>query len=329
VNKAPEKFDPAIYVHSPGDMGVMYKEHYQFLLDNPGIQWGLPCLDEIILPARPGDLVIICGRPGSGKTSLMARQAKRTAQEIALKGKQKEQCVMYVSWEQHAEQLETYFAADDQHTTSDFSWCRIPIEEIERKARSRAGLPLWMIGYSRKHILKQTRSLTLDLVLEAIESMVYTFKDAPKPALICFDYAQLIPASRHRESYRLELKDVIQAVKHLGLRIGCPVIVAAQAGRQVDGYSLPIPGMADAAEGSSIEKHCDLFLGISRPWKWATHYEPVPNLGTHSIFCTPDLFLLKMSKQRGEDGDRTFVLKFSMAELELAGMELAQEEPPY
>jgi replicative DNA helicase len=323
--KAP--FDPAIYVHSPADMGVMYVEHYQFLLDNPGIQWGVECLDKIILPARPGDLIIICGRPGSGKTSLLARQAKRAAHMIAEREKQLEECVMYVSWEEHAEQLEVYFAADETYTTSDYHWCRVPIEEVKRKAYKRARFPLWMIGYSRRHILKQSQTLTLNLVMEALESMVYTFRDAPRPILLCFDYAQLIPPERKRQSYRLELKDVVQAVKHLGLRIGCPVILAAQAGRQVDGYRpLQVPGMADAQEGSSLEQHCNLFLGVSRPWKWAEHYKPI-RVGNHMINVTPDLFLLKMNKQRGEDGDRIFPLQFSMSELELAKLELNQEEP--
>ena len=327
--KVPEKFDPSIYVHSPTDMGKMYVEHYQFLLDNPGITWGVDSLDRIILPARPGELIIICGRPGSGKTSLLARQAKRTARSIAERGKSQEECVLYVSWEEHAEQLEVYFAADENYTTSDYHWCRVPIEDVKRKAAKRAAFPLWMIGYSRKHILKQTRELTLSLVMEAVESMVYKYKQAPKPILLCFDYAQLIPPERHRQSYRLELKDVMQAITHLGLRIGCPVFVAVQAGRQVDQYApLQIPGMKDAQEGSSIEQFCKLFLGVSRPWKWATHYQPI-QVGQHSIEVTPDLFLLGMSKQRGEDGDRIFPMRFSMSELELTRMDLEQAEPSW
>lgn len=316
-------FDPTIYVHSPVDQGRAYKDHYRFLLDNPGIQWGLESLDSVILPARPGEVVVICGRPGSGKTSLLARQAKRTAQNIADRGKQEEECVLYVSWEEHAEQLEVYFQADEKYSTSDFHWCRVPFEYVQRKAMKRADFPLWVVGYSRKNILKQTRELTLSIVLEAIESMVYTYKQAPKPVMLCFDYAQLIPPERHRQSYRLELKDVMQAVTHLGLRIGCPVFLAVQAGRQVDSYvPLQVPGMRDAQEGSSIEQFCKLFLGVSRPWKWAPHNQPIP-IGDQMIPVTPDLFLLNMCKQRGEDGDRLFPMHFTMSELTLARLDLS------
>ena len=328
-NKPEPKFDPSIYVHSPAEMGGMYVEHYQFLLDNPGITWGIEALDKIILPARPGEVIVICGRPGSGKTSLLARQAKRKAQEIAARGAQYDECVMYVSWEEHAEQLEVYFAADKDYTTSDFHWCRVPIETVKRKGNKRAAFPLWMIGYSRRHILKQTQDLTLSLVLEAVESMVYTYKKAPKPVLLCFDYAQLIPPERSRQSYRLELKDVMQSITHLSLRIGCPVFIAVQAGRQVDNYTpLQIPGMRDAQEGSSIEQFCKLFLGVSRPWKWAEHHKTI-RVGNYDLEVTPDLFLLGMTKQRGEDGDRIFPMRFSMSELELARLDVESNEPAW
>jgi len=327
MTNKPEQFDPAIYVHSPADMGAMYVEHYEFLLDNPGITWGVEALDKIILPARPGEVIVICGRPGSGKTSLLARQAKRTAQAIAKRGAQREECVMYVSWEEHAEQLEVYFSADKDYSTSDYHWCRVPIENVKQKAAKRGAFPLWMIGYSRRHILKQTRDLTLSMVLEAVESMVYTYKNAPKPTLLCFDYAQLIPPERQRQSYRLELKDVMQSITHLSLRIGCPVFIAVQAGRQVDNYTpIQMPSMRDAQEGSSIEQFCKLFLGVSRPWKWAEHNQPI-QVGNHSLTVTPDLFLLGMSKQRGEDGDRIFPMKFSMSELELSKLDLEAKEP--
>jgi len=327
MNKEP--FDPKIYVHSPAAQGLMYQEHYQFLLDNPGIKWGLESLDEVILPARPGDLIVICGRPGSGKTSLLARQAKRAARQIAENGKQLEECVIYVSWEEHAEQLEVYFQADDQYTTSDYHWTRVPFEYVQRKAAKRADFPLWVVGYSRKGILKQSQALTLSMVLEAIESMVYSYKQAPKPVMLCFDYAQLIPPERQRQQYRLELKDVMQGITHLGLRIGCPVFVAVQAGRQVDTYSpLQVPGMRDAQEGSSIEQFCKLFLGVSRPWKWADHNGTIP-VGGHALPVTPDLFLLNMCKQRGEDGDRLFPMYFTMAQLELARLDIKRKELEY
>ena len=321
------KFDPGIYVHSPADLGKMHLDHYQFIQDNPGIQWGVPCLDEMVIPQRPGDLTIICGRPGSGKSSLLARQAKITAREIAARGAQYDECVIYVSWEQHAEEIEAYFAADDHYSVSDYAWGRVSIEEVQRKAIRRAGLPLWVIGHSSAHVVRQTQPLTLSLVFKAIESMAHTYKKAPRPVLLCFDYAQLIPDERRHQNRYEEVKAAIRSTKHLALRMGCPVMVAAQASRDVDHHSPPIPGMNDAQESSGIEQVCDKFFGIWRPWRTHEHHTSVAITKEVSIPVEIDTFVLKMNKQRMDDGDKTFVLSFNPAELRLAEMEQVEREP--
>lgn len=325
-----DEFDPSVYVHSPTDLAAMYVGNYEWLLENPGIPWDVASMDAgVVLPARPGDLIVVCGRPGSGKSSFMARQAKIAAQRILERGEQYEKCVMYVSWEQRAGELEVYFSADDEHTISDYAWTRIPIEKVKEHAQSRGQFPLWVIGYSRKQILKQSRVLTLDLVFDVIQNMVYTFKDSPRPVLLCFDYAQLIPASKRQSSYRLELKQITQRMKQLALQIGCPILVGAQARREVDYYEIPIPTMVDAQESSVLEQHPDKFFGLSRPWKWrnAQHYGTI-TVGGRQYTVTPDLFFLNMCKQRMEDGDKLFALRFSMAELKLMPLELNQQEPP-
>jgi replicative DNA helicase len=132
-----QPFDPSIYVHSPADLGVMHVEDYKRILKYPGVQWGIPLVDKYVIPMRPGDLVVICGRPGSGKTSLLARQAKLVAQDIARRGADESECVMYVSWEQHAEEIEAYFQADATYTHTDYSWGRVAAGRRTQGKRTR------------------------------------------------------------------------------------------------------------------------------------------------------------------------------------------------
>ena len=320
-------FDPSIYVHSPADLGAMHVENYKRILKYPGVQWGIPLVDKYVIPMRPGDLVVISGRPGSGKTSLLARQAKLVAQDIAKRGADETECVMYVSWEQHAEEIEAYFQADATYTHTDYSWGRVAIKDVERKARERARLPLWIIGHSRRHIRKQTQPLTLDIVFRAIESMVQNYEQSPKPTLLCFDYAQVIPPGRDEQRYR-QVKEIIRSSKDLSLRTGCPILMGAQASRDVDRYDIPIPRLNDNQESSGIEQVPDKVFGIWRPWKTEEHHSQRTLWGT-TYEITPDLFFLKMNKQRGDDGDKIFPLKFDMAELAIAEIDLHSQEPVY
>jgi replicative DNA helicase len=304
----------------------MHLEHYKYLKEHPGIKFGVPSVDRYVLPQRPGDMTVICGRPGHGKSSLLARQAKRTAQDIAARGAQYEECVMYVSWEQHAEELEAYFQADDAYTVSDYAWGRVDLADVQAKADRRAALPLWMVGHSRRNVSGQTQPMTLGVVFQAIESMAHTFREAPKPALLCFDYAQLIPYERGHKNRYEQVKAAIVATKQLALRVGCPVLIAAQAGRQVDSYRYPIPGQNDGQESSGLEQAPDKFFGIWRPWKTHRTEAEIELPGGHVVPNSPELFILRMSKQRNADGERTWVLSFDMAELRLAEMEIRREE---
>jgi len=306
----------------------MHVEYYEHILQHPGIDWGVSSMDSIVIPMRPGDLTVLCGRPGSGKTSILARQAKRIAQDIAQRNAQKEECVIYVSWEQHAEELEAYFQSDKQYTHTDYAWGRVDIKDVRAKTFTRASLPLWVIGHSRKNVVQQVKPLTLDLVFDAVESMAHTYKAAPKPVLLCFDYAQVMEPSAHKANRYLEVKDLIKESKNLALRCGCPIMLGAQAGRQVDSYKYPVPSMNDGQETSGLEQVPDKFFGLWRPWKTNPHNEHVDIYG-HQIQNSPDLMVIKMNKQRGDDGDRIFIVHFDPAELRLDDIELGQNEPPY
>jgi replicative DNA helicase len=327
MNKRPT-FDPAIYVHSPADLGSMYVRHYEYILETPGITWGIDIVDKKVIPMRPGDVTVICGRPGHGKTSLMARQAKRTASEIAERGAQIDECVIYVSWEEHAEGLEAYFQSDAQVTHTDYAWGRVDIADVRRKAYKRASFPLWMIGYSAENRIKQTKPLTLDMVFQAIESMVYTYEQSPRPVLLCIDYAQIIPPDFRYQNRYQQVKDAIERTKQLSLQIGCPIIMGAQASREVDTYKYPIPTKRDAQESSGIEQVVDKFFGIWRPWLTMDHYSNF-QFGGHTLTVTPELFILAMRKQRKDDGSHYFITHFDMAELSLAELELNSQEPSY
>jgi len=48
-----------------------YLQWAEVIQSDPGIQFGISCIDKLVIPMRPGDLVSIIARPGHGKTSLM------------------------------------------------------------------------------------------------------------------------------------------------------------------------------------------------------------------------------------------------------------------
>jgi len=319
-----QPFDPSVYVHSPAELARMHVQHAEFIQKHPGIAWGVEAIDKHVIPQRPGNMTILCGRPGAGKSSLLSRQAKHAAMDIAARSAQEQECVIYVTWEQTAEELEAYFEADESYTVTDYAWGRVSLDDVRRKAIKRAGLPLWVIGHSDRNVAKQVRSMSLDVVFQAIESMDRTYQSSPRPVLLCFDYAQLIPMDRSYHNRYEQVKAAIVDTKQLALRVGCPVMVAAQARREVDTYQHKIPQLRDAQESSGIEQHCDKFFGLWRPWTTEMHHSSF-DLAGKQIPVEPSTLILQMCKQRNDNGSRTWVLHFSPSELRLAEMELRQE----
>src|SRR3990167_4806879 len=51
-----------------------------------GIPLGLASIDKDFLPALPGELITVIGRPGNGKTGFMMRWARWRAEQLHLQG---------------------------------------------------------------------------------------------------------------------------------------------------------------------------------------------------------------------------------------------------
>lgn len=312
---------PQALVHTPAELASGFVRWAEYNKKHPGIPFGVRGLDDRIIPLRPGRMACIIARPGHGKTSLMATLAKREAERIQREGDDG-RVVVYVTWEQVVEEVETLFASGGDFSASDVSWCRVGLDTIKRKAVSRASLPLWMIGYSLDSTTRSTPEMTLENVLAAIEGMEENWR--VKPSLMCFDYVQIIPATGYDDRVK-RVAEMPMAVKRLAHRLGVAALVGVQAGRDVDKYTVKIPEMHHAQWGSAIEQAADLVLGLWRPAVTEALGEFV-EVGDESFEVTEELFFLRMVKQRGDAGRWTWPLHFEPQYLRLAELETRYQE---
>ena len=140
-------FDFRNMVHTPADLAAEFVQWAEFIRDTPGIKFGVPAIDNLVIPMRPGELISLIARPGHGKTSLLAYFAREQAEVIRDRNGAGSEAVVYVTWEQSAEELEAFFAANERYSLSDVAWGRADIEAIKRYAVKRAGVPIWIIGH--------------------------------------------------------------------------------------------------------------------------------------------------------------------------------------
>jgi len=304
-------------VHSPSDLSAEHLAWAESIQTGQGIRWGIPAIDRVVIPMQPGNLTCLIARPGSGKTSLMAYLARHEAAVITARGATDE-AVVYVTWEQSAEELEAFFQTDGTYSISDIAWGRVDLEIMRQRAVKRAKLPIWVIGHGIGRADRRLPRMTPEAVLHAVETMHEDY--GVKPSLLLFDYMQIIPVGRADDRVK-QVTEVPILIKELNLRIGAPAVVGVQASREVDTRTIKIPELADAQWASSIEQTADKVFGLWRP---AVTEEggTLIELGRQQYPVNDQLFVLRLLKQRGDRARFTWVLHFHPAYLQLAELEI-------
>lgn len=301
------------FLHSPADAAQSYVQWAEKLQAEPGITYGC-VLDKFLIPLHPGDLMAVVARPGHGKSSWMAYMAKKTARDIVARGAEDE-VVVYVSWEQPIEEIEAFFESGDSYSSTDMAWGKVPLDVIRRKAVKRGGLPIWYVGKSLRHAHVKKPPMYIDAVYAAIEAMRYEY--GLRPVLICLDYIQKIPVAKGYKRFE-QVTEAVFATKDLLMDIGAPGIAGVQARREVDTYRDQIPSMSDAQHSSAIEQEADKQIGIWRPIK--THdpaRTPFIEVAGKEYANTESLFVIRLLKQRFEQGYGTFAINFKPQTLEV------------
>ena len=311
-------------VHTPAELMTGFVAWAERAKHHPGVQFGLPVVDQAMIPMRPGELVSILGRPGDGKTSILAYLARQEARRIQERGTGDREVVVYTTWEQSAEELTAFFLTNNRYSISDVAWGRADLDDVRRDAVKGASLPIWVIGHGIGRAGQKVPRMTPDVVLEAIESMEADF--GVKPTLMLFDYLQLIPVPHAKE----RLAQVTEApirIKELALRTGVPAVAGVQAARRVDDRVIKLAEMNDAQWASAIEQTSDKVFSLWRPARSEDAGEWIEGESGKRYEVTDTLFFLRMLKQRGDRGRFTWTLHFDPSLLKLA--ELEKERPTW
>lgn len=305
-------------VHTPANVATAYVQWYKERQKHSGITWGIPVLDKHCLPMRPGELTTILGRPGMGKSSLLAALAIQEAKRIVEREQEKHEAVVFVTWENSVEELANLLLSGKGHSTTDTVRGLVPIEQVEKESLSLLRKPIFIIGRGVGRLDAHKTRMTPDVVFEAIESM-WDYWEI-KPTLLLFDFLQLIPSKTHKD----RLEQVTEApirIKELALTIGAPAVAAVQAARRVDTYKVKIPKPGDAQWSSAIEQISDRMLGLWRPIL-TEDVETITTGNGKVIPITENLLLVRKLKERFNTGTANMILYFDPALLWLCEMEI-------
>jgi replicative DNA helicase len=306
------------FIFTPAESTVRYIDYANSLREGEGLDYG--CLmDKEVVPLRPGEVEFVIARPGHGKSAWLAYRARRAAQQIIERGEQDKRVVLYFSWEQPIEQMEANFQAGEGYTVSDIAWGRADMERVKTKAMNRVNLPIWLGGKSLADKNQRGPRMTIDKVFEGIRGLKDEYN--VEPALICFDYLQIIPVEG-KVDRQTEVTEATYQVKEVAIDVGCPAIVGVQAKTAVDSKGLKIPDMGEAWYTSATDHVGDKIFGVMKPIKAKKEGDVIDYAGSH--YTVDDyLFLIKMTKQRMEKGYGQWAVRFDMSTVGLTDYQTA------
>lgn len=233
-----------------------------------------PLNDTGFLPLLRGELATIIARPGNGKTSFMLRWARKRAKVIAEdarnKGEDAKKAVVYVTREQHVEDLQAYIIAAEEgisiSTMAFGTFSNDQMDKIQSASARRANLPLWLIGHSAKR-RKKRPNLTIDSLAQSLNEIEkWNGEDcAFQIDSIFVDYLQRFPIPQGAESQTIGFSQIVDRLKDAALAFDTRVVLGVQAKREVDERALPIPQMEDGQWTSNIEQSSDAVISLVRP----------------------------------------------------------------
>lgn len=217
--------------------------------DGPvALSTGLPDLDKKLNGGlRPGQLIIIAGRPKMGKTALAAN----IANNIALAGG--------VSMVDSMEMTKS-----DLHNRNLASIGGIPLDHlIDPKQLDETDWPrlthaITKIGEMELYLDDQPAMSLLDIRNKAKQVK----RRAGRLSLIVIDYLQLM--SGPGDNRNAQIESITRGLKALAKELGAPIILLSQLNRKLEERPNKRPMPSDLRDSGSIEQDADVVIFVYR-----------------------------------------------------------------
>lgn len=191
----------------------------------------------------PGELVVLAGRPGLGKTAFAGCMAVETARNVGP--------VLFVSCEVRDRTIGARLLAregklDNRAFRQGLDKSASQLPKMLRARESLAGVPLKIVDSSNRVVRPAE-----------VRKLARQMKDGP--ALVVVDYLQLMYPDEKCNSREQEIAGMSRAMKRLAVELNCPVWLLSQLNRKAEEGGRR-PELADLRESGAVEQDADIVI---------------------------------------------------------------------
>jgi len=214
-----------------------------------GLSTGFMDLDDLTHGLHPGQMIIIAGRPGLGKSTLgvdMLRACsiryRKPSAFFSLEMSRREVQHRIIS----AEAKISLHKMRGGHMTND-DWAN-----FANHAANLAAAPL-------------TIDATAERTVNQIKARCRQIKQSGGLNLVVIDYLQLLGSSNRRaENRQVEVSEMSRGIKLLAKELDVPVVVLCQLNRGPEQRTDKRPMLSDLRESGSLEQDADIVILVHR-----------------------------------------------------------------
>lgn len=215
--------------------------------ERSGLDTGFEKLDDILGGLRPGEVAIVAGRPGMGKTSMVSQIALSVARgdvpvgifSLEMSRQQILEKMVFIESEVPAWKIEKRCASQEEVARlgeAAGSVCRLPID-ISAVA-----------CYDDQDIIREARKL----------------KRRRNIGLLIIDYVQLIERKGRTEGLVGDMTAVSRSIKLLARTLNIPIIALSQLSRATESKEDKRPGMSDLRQSGGLEQDAAAIIMLYR-----------------------------------------------------------------
>lgn len=210
------------------------------------IPTGFNILDNLLDGGfSPGSLVVLAGRPSTGKSSL--------AMDISYQAAERGFNVLVISIEMETSEL--IGRGISRYTNLSYGAIKkrafLDSEQSSSLvARTRAEI------FSKIPMYFRDKSMLIEDIITCVESL-----HMEKPIdLLVVDYLQLIGSSSRRENRNIQISDITRSLKSLAITSQFPVLLLSQLSRDLEKREDKRPMLSDLRDSGAIEQDADIVM---------------------------------------------------------------------
>ena len=212
-----------------------------------GIKTGFESLDNNTGGFNSGELIIIAGRPSSGKTALAANIARNIAFNNVP--------VAFFELEMSSLQInERLLSAESEVNLMDIKTGTLTKKELTKLGSISgqiANLPLF---------ISDTPRLTIASLLSKTRKLIRNFGIK----IVFIDYLQLMSSELKQQNRNAEISEISRGLKLIAKTVNIPIIALSQLSRKNEQRENHEPQLSDLRDSGSIEQDADTVLFVHR-----------------------------------------------------------------